>query len=224
MSRDDQRPSSRLSPPRPDYEWGAESRSTPSQRGRPQSHHLEWEDDADQAEPSSTRYEEEVVEGDFSFADEPDLPPVFKSRRAGARQNAGSHDSTYEDPPVREARTEVASRPAAVAGTPLVFKGAVLGDMPEGTQELSVQERHQLLIHMIELYDDLWKLAGIRANEKKDRLEAYLIPRTQRVELKEAISKNLALIITIDSRGNTDIREPKSKSAWRKFTTWLFGS
>jgi len=219
MSRDDQRPSSRLSPPRPDYEWGAETRSAPP-RGRPASRYSEWEDEADLAEQANARYEEEVVDGDFSFSDEQDQHPVFKSRRAGARQHAGSHDSSYEEPPIRESRAEVAPRPAA----PLPFRGAAPGELPEEAQELSVQERHQLLIHMIELYDDLWKLAGIRANEKKDRLEAYLIPRTQRVELKEAISKNLALIITIDSRGNTDIREPKSKSAWRKFTTWLFGS
>ncbi len=222
MPREDPRPSSRLSPPRADYEWGAESR-TASPRGRPLSHYPEWEDDADHAEQSNARYEEEVVEGDFSFSDEPDLPSVFKSRRAGTRQHAGSHDSSYEEPPAREPRPDITSRSSVVSGPSLAFKGSTLAAMPEEPQELSVQERHQLLIHMIELYDDLWKLAGIRANEKKDRLEAYLVPRTQRVELKEAISKNLALIITIDCRGNTDIREPKSKSAWRKFTTWLFG-
>jgi hypothetical protein len=91
-------------------------------------------------------------------------------------------------------------------------------------QELSTKERHQLLMHTIQLYDDRWKLAGVRANERKNRLEAYLVPRNKQVELKEAMSRNQALIIYIDSRGNTDVREPKKRSLLHRFFTWLFGA
>jgi hypothetical protein len=91
-------------------------------------------------------------------------------------------------------------------------------------QELSTKERHQLLMHTIQLYDDRWKLAGVRANERKNRLEAYLVPRNKQVELKEAMSRNQALIIYIDSRGNTDVREPKKRSLLHRFLTWLFGA
>jgi hypothetical protein len=92
------------------------------------------------------------------------------------------------------------------------------------TQELSTQERHQLLMHTIQLYDDRWKLAGVRANERRNRLEAYLVLRNKHVELKEAMSRNEALIIFIDSRGNTDVREPKKRGLLRRFFTWLFGA
>jgi len=97
-------------------------------------------------------------------------------------------------------------------------------DAPFELQELSTKERHQLLMHTIQLYDDRWKLAGVRANERKNRLEAYLVPRNKPAELKEAMSRNQALIIYIDSRGNTDVREPKKRSLLRRFATWLFGA
>jgi len=79
-------------------------------------------------------------------------------------------------------------------------------------------------MHTIQLYGDQWKLAGVRANERRNRLEAYLVPRHKQIELKEAMSKNQAMVIFIDSRGNTDIREPKKPGLLRRFFTWLFGA
>lgn len=110
----------------------------------------------------------------------------------------------------------------AARSEPLRWRDPV--DAAYETQELSTQERHQLLMHTIQLYDDRWKLAGVRANERRNRLEAYLVPRNKQVELKEAMSRNQALVIFIDSRGNTDIREPKKRGLLRRFFTWLFGA
>jgi hypothetical protein len=91
------------------------------------------------------------------------------------------------------------------------------------TNELTKQERHELLMHTIQLYDDEWKLAGIRANEKNNWLIAYLVLRDRRIDLKTALKHQEAMVITIDSQGNTDIREPKKKGVWKSLTSWLTG-
>ncbi len=87
-----------------------------------------------------------------------------------------------------------------------------------------MQEVGQLLIDVIRLHQGEWKLASIRANEEKDRLEAFLIPQNKRLELKEAIHRNQYMVITVDRLGNTKIREPKKHGPLRRFTRWLFGS
>ena len=92
-----------------------------------------------------------------------------------------------------------------------------------GPFRLSIKERHQLLIHTIALYETEWKLAGIRANPKNDHLQAFLIPRNRKYNLKEAISRNQALVVTIDPRGNTEVKEPKKKGLLKRFIHWLWG-
>lgn len=231
MPHDDQRPN-RLAPPRPDYEWGTESRSSPQQRPRAPARRPNWDEEWDMPGQTDEKLEGDVLENDFSFSGEPGEMPVFKKKPEG-QGSRGRRDAAYEGQFTREERTDLGTRPpvpasafSAESTSPPPREPAARPEQPEtkgGPQELSVQERHQLLIRTIELYDDVWKLAGIRANEKRNRVEAYLIPRDRRIDLKEAISKNLALIITVDTRGNTDIHEPKSKGPLRKFTTWLFG-
>ena len=89
--------------------------------------------------------------------------------------------------------------------------------------ELSKQERHQLLMTTIRLYEQAWKLASIRSNPHNHALAAYLIPRRKRISLKAAISRNQVLIITIDSRGNTNVREPEQRGLFRSLTSWILG-
>jgi len=86
-----------------------------------------------------------------------------------------------------------------------------------------MQERYILLMRAIELHDDVWRLASIRANEEKDRLEAYLIPRNKRMELKQAIHRNQFMVITIDRLGNTTIKQPRREGLLRRLWHWLFG-
>jgi len=61
------------------------------------------------------------------------------------------------------------------------------------------------------------------ANPKNDRLQAFLIPRTRKYDLKEAMSRNQALVITIDPRGNTEIKEPKKNGPLKRLIHWLWG-
>jgi hypothetical protein len=94
---------------------------------------------------------------------------------------------------------------------------------PPERNKLSAQERHELLMHTIALYDDEWKLAGIRAKEEANRLTAYLTPRTKKWDLKTAMAKKQVLVIKIDNQGNTDIVEPQQAGLWGRLTAWLFG-
>jgi len=94
---------------------------------------------------------------------------------------------------------------------------------PPSPNGLSNQERHQILMHAVQLYDDEWRLGAIRANAETRRLTAYLIPRNKRLDLKTAISKQQVLMITVDQRGNTDIKEPKKRGVFRSLASWLRG-
>lgn len=98
-----------------------------------------------------------------------------------------------------------------------------LAEQRARANELSKQERTQLLMETIQLFDDVWKLASIRANERNNWLTAYLVPRNKNLDLRTAISKRQVLIITIDEMGNTDIREPQKRGLWRRLTAWLIG-
>lgn len=88
---------------------------------------------------------------------------------------------------------------------------------------LSIHERHQLLIHTIRLHERKWRLAVIRANPKNDRLQAFLVPINKKIELKEAISKNLVMVITIDVYGNIEVKKPKHLGPLRRILNWLVG-
>ncbi|MBN1681466.1 MAG: hypothetical protein JW966_14390 [Anaerolineae bacterium] len=141
-------------------------------------------------------------------------------------------DETEETAPAYEPEMDYESNERYATSAP-----AITSERPpvqaEGYQEpfehdmsanhLSYKERQELLIHTIQLYDDEWKLAGIRANLKKDWLVAYLVPRARRLDLRTAISRQQVLVITVDNRGNTDIKEPKKRGVWRMLTNWLYG-
>jgi hypothetical protein len=135
----------------------------------------------------------ELEEDEFDFAD----APRPAERRAAAPN--WSQDDTQPKPP------GTAPQPPADPGT------------------LSIQERHQLLIRTIQLYEEEWKLAGIRANPKNNCLQAFLIPRHKQLDLKEAVSKNQALVVIIDPRGNIEIKEPKKPNPLRRLGQWFSG-
>lgn len=122
-----------------------------------------------------------------------------------------------------------AAQPAAPSQQDLIYRERVHErqrlelEQNGATGAMTMQERYPLLLHAIGLYDDKWKLASIRANQQRDRLEAYLTPRNKRLELKEAIQKNRYMVIIIDSMGNTHIREPRRRRLLRRIFDWLFG-
>ena len=89
--------------------------------------------------------------------------------------------------------------------------------------ELSKQEQQLLLMHTIQLYDDEWRLSCIRTTSPKGWLVAYLTPRDKSLTLQQAISKQVALRIKVDSRGNTDVSLPKKRGFLRRLITWLRG-
>ena len=89
--------------------------------------------------------------------------------------------------------------------------------------ELTRQEQYQSLMQSIQLYEADFRLAKIWANARANRLEAYLLPRDKQMELKTAISREQVLIITIDRRGNTNIKEPRPPRFWQRVIGWFYG-
>ncbi len=83
------------------------------------------------------------------------------------------------------------------------------------------RELRDQLMRTIQLYSQDWKLGGIRAFDNK--LVAHLIPRQRTIDLRDAIYRGQTLIITVDSRGNTYVKEPTRRSFIRRLFCWLFG-
>jgi hypothetical protein len=96
-------------------------------------------------------------------------------------------------------------------------------DPPPVSRDLTYQERQQLLMQAIQLFHEDWKLASIRPKPDRDLLIAYLTPRRSQMDLRMAISKQQVLVITVDHRGKTDIREPKRRGLWGTLISWLYG-
>lgn len=235
--RDDHRATSgRLAPPRPDFGWG-----TPSTAHRlhsyPDQHDTRHENHAESeywAPDRAVVYDEVTYLEDSTSPDRRRGTGTFEIDHDEYEQPAGvvEHDMSYAD-----AYGDESSHPAPVETEPVSAREPVRRQQTEyvaqyavqyppadaGPGMLSMQERQQLLMHTIQLYDDEWKLAGIRANQRKNWLQGYLTPRNKHLDLKDAISRNQVLIITIDSRGNTDINEPKKPGPWRRLTWWIFG-
>jgi hypothetical protein len=209
MGRDPHRAPGRLAPLRSDYDRGtlrSPSRQPvnlpPPERAAPQQPYLP-------PDPG----EEDVIEGEVYDYDVP----------ARDQRSAQDYRTEEEQPNWTADDTQPMMR---------VFAGRarepelVLEPEPPAVAapfRLSIKERHQLLIHTIALYETEWKLAGIRANPKNDHVQAFLIPRNRKYNLKEAISRNQALVITIDPRGNTEVKEPKKRGLLRRFISWLWG-
>jgi len=234
MIRDEHHISGRLAPPRPDYGWETPSPDSPRQFRRAVLRHPAWREDYDEPSLPEEVLEEGDPNTDSQYSEEEDAY-LSASRVTDGRGAGGPRDYGYSEPLPAGTQAEAyhysTTEPVETETTitaypdyqePIARRGWV-ESLPDPLG-LSIQERHQLLMRTVELYDDEWKLAGIRANEKKSRLEAYLTPRSKRIELREAISKNQVLIIMIDCQGNTDVREPKRQGPWRRLTTWLFGS
>ncbi len=237
--RNDHRASGRLAPPRPDFAWGTPSTSqaqtqarsqvrSPAPRYNYQEQQLEsgfrpYEEGDPYDEPiyldAPSQDDRRRSTGTFEVDyDDTDAPVEHEVTYADSYDEEPSHPDPIDAEPVSP-REPVHQQPESYAATyPIQY--AAQNPAPGA---LSMQERQQLLMHTIQLYDDKWKLAGIRANQRKNWLQGYLTPRNKHIDLKEAISKNRVLIITIDSRGNTDINEPKKPGPWRRLTWWIFG-
>lgn len=86
---------------------------------------------------------------------------------------------------------------------------------------MSIKERHQLLTRTIALYDKKWQLAGIKADERRNLLIAYLVPSSRPMDINTAYAKNRLLIVAIDDRGNTHITPPRKASLWRRLAAWI---
>lgn len=195
MGRDPHRAPGRLAPQRPEYERGA-----PAQPSPPDRQPARLPPRPDHPLPTHPPLSPEET---FSFEERPAIAaPVPNNGDRYEEEPAWTVDDTQPKRPV--------SLPSPVQTV-------------EDTGRLSIQERHELLIHTIRLYDEEWKLARIYANPKNDRLQAFLLPRDKQIDLKDAISKNQALIIMIDPRGNTEIKEPKKRGLLKKIFGWLFG-
>jgi len=151
--------------------------------------------------------------------------PPIEADIIDVEELAGRSSVPEPEPPRRSNITPPVQREREVPPPPPIEPESVVNERQgaESDSEMTTQEQYELLLHNIQLYDDMWKLAGIRANEKNNWLTAYLIPRNKQMDLKTAISKNLVLIITIDNRGNTDIKEPRKRGFIRHLTGWLYG-
>jgi hypothetical protein len=212
MGRDPHRAPGRLAPQRSDYDRGTHRSPSrqpvnlpPPERAAPQQPYLPPDAGAEDV------IEGEVYDYDVPARDQRSAPPT--DCRTEEEQPNWTVDDTqpmmrvFAGGRAREPEPAPELEPPAV---PAPFR-------------LSIKERHQLLIHTIALYETDWKLAGIRANPKNDHLQAFLIPRNRKYDLKEAISRNQALVVTIDPRGNTEVKEPKKKGPLKRFIHWLWG-
>jgi hypothetical protein len=211
MSHDDHRAPSRLASSR----RGASRRSPPSPRGtRPRA--LPLSGDIFDPHGVDDRAFDEQRHVPLRANYRPPRTSTGETEHNGHVTDASQH---YYDTPPEPAVEPPSMQPP---GEPL----AALPDMlpqAEMAHNLSQRERHELLMHTIALYDEEWKLGGIRANEHANWLVAYLTPRGKHIDLKTAIKKRQALIIAIDNLGNTNIKEPKKRGLWRLLTSWLYG-
>lgn len=228
MTRDDHRSPGRLAPPRPDHRWGPGAASVPSRRPtperRPEPPADFWEPAQEQPYPDPEAYDTYPYGDSEAHPSRPPAPLYPGERRAAARVHPAS-EQIYDDPRVADYNpvpAEPAPRSTYFDQPPPSPRHAIYDPEPE-PDLLSMQERYVVLMRAIELHDDVWRLASIRSNEAKERLEAYLIPRNKRLELKEAIHRNQFMVITIDRLGNTTIKEPKRPGPMRRLLGWLFG-
>jgi len=231
MTRDDHRSPGRLAPPRPDHRWGLGASSVPPRRQAPERRTDPpaeyWDSPPQQEEPyvAPEAHESYSYGCDEGYSQRATAPLYPDERRAAARvypaseqvaDDSRTSDYGYAPANAAPASVEYYDRPVASP------RHAVYDPEPESNM-LTMQERYILLMRTIELHDDAWRLASIRSNEAKERLEAYLIPRNKRLELKEAIHRNQFMVITIDRLGNTTIKEPKREGPLRRLLRWLFG-
>jgi hypothetical protein len=140
----------------------------------------------------------------------------------------GSGTHRFEDPPDtgpdEDIRQPEQARDSYTVEDPGEPPNDSVAELRARGSELSKQECTQLLIDTIQLFDDVWKLASIRSNERNNWMIAYLVPRNKKhLDLRTAISKRQVLVITIDEMGNTDIREPQKRGLWQRLTAWLVG-
>ncbi len=233
MTRDDHRSPGRLAPPRPDYHWGTRASHTPGKR-RPSGQRPNRRDDYQNGASRDDYYDDADDLSDLHYAEpeqnapQPGAPPQEYAPGYRPRDYYAEDSIAAESADVMDygygSHANVHPAQAAEAGyydpAPAMTRSPEYEPEPE---VLTIQERHGLLMRTIELYDDEWKLASIRANENKNRLEAYLVPRNKHMELKEAIHRNKFMVITIDRLGNTSVKQPKRYGPLRRFTRWLFG-
>ncbi len=154
-------------------------------------------------------HDETEIEGEVQVPDQQDF--IVRDSRTPKRRTA----EWQQSPTAVETVEPALPREATFQRAPI--------EQPATTNELSKKELSELLLSMVQHYDDEWKLASLRANPQSNGLTAYLVQRDRRIDLRTAISRQEVLIIIIDSRGNTDVREPKKRGLLRALTAWLTG-
>lgn len=105
----------------------------------------------------------------------------------------------------------------------LAFPRSADPGVPTHPERLSVQEQYDILLHTIALYKTDWKLSCVRAHEESGRLKAFLISRHHPMSIREAHERDQLLIITVDTEGNTEIREPAGRNPKSGRWRWLWG-
>lgn len=224
MTRDDHRSPGRLAPPRPDHRWGPGASAAPPRhrlantRAEPRADRWEVVPDDDPYSVPEPYEPHSIYDSEETYAP---APVLEGTPRAGARTYP-PRERPYAESRPQEYAPEAAPATTAYYEPPSRARHPAYEPDPE-PETLSMQERYILLMRAIELHDDVWRLASIRANEEKDRLEAYLIPRNKRIELKQAIHRNQFMVITIDRLGNTTIKQPRREGLLRRLWHWLFG-
>jgi len=177
--------------------------------------------------PSPSRGHEHAEIIDSAFYEEvradraaPD-PAVEEATYERANGNGASHLPAAT--PAHDRSTPTVPEPDVYGRAPVLSHEAL--DWPPQQQvagELSKKERYQLLMHTIQLYEDNWKLASIRALPGS-RMAAYLTPRNRHLDLRTAFNRQQILVITLDQQGNTDIKEPPPRNWLQRFLDWLRG-
>lgn len=212
MAPDNHRAPSRMAPPRPELGYLKEM---------PQQDHSVA---GTRPSPSRGREHAEII--DSAFYEEiravratPDQAEVEEATYERANGNGTSRVPAT----TRDRSTPTVPEPDMSGRTPVLSHDAL--DWPPQQQvavELSKKERYQLLMHTVQLHEDDWKLASIRALPG-NRMAAYLTPRNRHLDLRTAFNRQQILVITLDQLGNTDIKEPPPRNWLQRFLDWLRG-
>ncbi|MCD4686914.1 MAG: hypothetical protein K8S97_13365 [Anaerolineae bacterium] len=218
--RRDYRPSDQLAPPQPDRSWRENGNDKTEPVVNPA-----WEP------PGGLHYVSEPELPSDSFAEvQPDSPSdAFAVDGVALDQEYSMMTPPLEpdeviDPDPDESGVSPAWTPQTTdapsddASALRAFPRPADPSVPVDPEGLSVQERYDILLHTIALYQADWKLSRVRAHEESGQLQAFLISRHRPMSIREAHECDQLLIIVVDTEGNTEIREPSGRNlkGWRR--------
>ncbi len=78
-----------------------------------------------------------------------------------------------------------------------------------------------MLLNLVKMYSDEWKLAMVRTSEDKSR--ALLLPRGSKLSIQQAIKRHKGMIITVDKDGNVTSQNLADKHGpwWKNVFRWF---